>query len=71
MLPREQWILIRIPELAIIPKGLFSSVQQRAKKNRERAKRNRKRDYLLAGFFRFGACHNAMAGPITGAGKYK
>lgn len=47
--PREEWIEIPVPELAVIDPTTFQIAQDRAEKNFRLAKRNRKRNYLLAG----------------------
>ena len=60
--PREKWIPIDAPELAIIDADLFAAVQERMKRNRELSNRNKKRKYLLAGYLRCGTCGRAMAG---------
>lgn len=60
--PSDKWIKIDVPELAIIDSKLFKKAKSRSEKNKELAKRNRKRDYLVTGFLKCGACNHAMAG---------
>ncbi len=47
-----------MPELAIIDPSTFEAAQERIRKNKAQAQRNRKNDYLLAGFIR---CHCGRA----------
>ena len=68
--PKAEWIAIEVPELAIINRKIFDMAQKRLKKNRELAASNRKKEYLLSGFFRCGACGGAMTGTICGTQKY-
>lgn len=63
--PQEEWIPIEAPELAIIDRALFEAVQERARRNQEQARRNQKREYLMTGHFRCGACGSAMAGSAS------
>jgi site-specific DNA recombinase len=63
--PREKWIAIDVPELSIIDRDTYQAAKRRAQRNKELAKRNRKHDYLLSGFFRCDACGGAMAGSYT------
>jgi len=60
--PEGEWIKIDVPELACISDELFQAARARKIKNKERAKRNRKREYLLANHFRCEACGRAMVG---------
>jgi site-specific DNA recombinase len=60
--PREKWIEIDVPELAIISRDVFKAVKVRAKRNKELAKRNRKFTYLLSGYMRCGYCGCATTG---------
>ncbi len=60
--PREDWIEIPVPDLAIVSVEMYQAALERAKRNREQAKRNQKNRYLLSGFFRCGCCGSAMAG---------
>jgi len=68
--PREQWIPIDVPDLAIIDQVTFEAAQERAERNRQLATRNRKREYLLSGFMRCGACGGAMAGSAGSTRSY-
>jgi site-specific DNA recombinase len=61
----ENWIPINAPELAIIDRPLFEAVQDRARRNQAQASRNQKREYLMTGHFRCGACNSAMAGSAS------
>jgi hypothetical protein len=54
--PKEEWIEIDVPELAIVDKQVFEAVQNRANRNKRRASRNKKRHYLLSGHGRCGTC---------------
>ena len=60
--PRDQWIPIDVPHLALIDRKTFQMAEARAKRNQERASRNRKYDYLLVGHIRCGSCNLAMYG---------
>lgn len=60
--PREEWIPIDVPELAIIDKKTFDLAKTKAKQNQERARRNRRCDYLLAGHFHCAGCGLVMFG---------
>jgi len=60
--PKNEWIPIDIPHLALIDQKTFDMAQSRAKRNQERASRNRKYDYLLVGHIRCGSCKLAMYG---------
>lgn len=65
--PRDEWVEIPVPELAIIPRSLYDAAQVRGKRNLERSRRNQQHEYLLTGHFRCGACNSAMAGNVTRA----
>ena len=60
--PKNEWIPIDIPHLALIDRKTFETAEKRAKRNQERASRNRKYDYLLVGHIRCGSCNLAMYG---------
>ena len=60
--PKDKWIKIDVPELAVIDEGTFKAVQKRARKNIERAKRNRKNKYLLSGHLQCKECGSSVAG---------
>jgi hypothetical protein len=60
--PRNEWIPIDVPHLALIDRKTFQMAETRAKRNQERASRNRKYDYLLVGHIRCGSCNLAMYG---------
>ena len=55
-----------VPQLAIIPREWFETVQTQIKKNQEFAKRNRRHEYLLSNRFRC-VCGRALFG-VTRAG---
>jgi site-specific DNA recombinase len=54
-------IRIDLPELAIVEREMFDRAQQLRQLNRERAARNRKREYLLSNHIRCG-CGETMTG---------
>ena len=58
--PREHWIAVEVP--AIVDRELWEKAQERLKLNKERARRNRKHQYLLSGRVRCGLCGSKMAG---------
>jgi len=60
--PRERWIVIEVPELAMIDRATFEAAQKRRDRNKQLAKRNRKKKYLMSGFFKCGACGSTMCG---------
>jgi site-specific DNA recombinase len=60
--PKEEWTLINVPHLAIVSMDIYEAVQKRAERNKEIASRNRKRAYLLSGFFRCAICGHVMFG---------
>lgn len=68
--PESKWIKIDCPELAIIDRETFDTAQARARRNSELSARNKKHDYLLAGYFRCGLCGRVMSGATKHAGKY-
>ena len=59
--PREEWIRVDLPDLAIVDSLTFDAAQERAERNREMANR-RRGDYLLSGFLKCGHCGFAMGG---------
>lgn len=61
-LPKEQWRKIPVPHLAIIEAETYEIVEARKERNRQLAKRNRKRNYLMSGHFRCGTCGQVMVG---------
>jgi site-specific DNA recombinase len=60
--PKSEWIPIDLPDLVLVDKKTFEIAQARAKRNQERASRNRKYEYLLVGHIRCGSCGLAMYG---------
>ncbi len=60
--PREKWIRIDVPDLAFIDPATFQAAQERIKKNKIYAGRNRRRQYLLTGHIWCGDCHKPMGG---------
>jgi site-specific DNA recombinase len=60
-IPEAHWFEIHIP--ALIEDAVFDAVQRQLEDNRARARRNRKREYLLTGGrVRCGHCGHAMSG---------
>lgn len=59
--PREEWIRVDLPDMALIDSVTFEAAQQRAERNREMANR-RRHDYLLSGYLTCGHCKWAMGG---------
>lgn len=70
--PKDEWIAIDIPDMAIIDREIFEAAQVRLKYNKDFSKRNRKHDYLLVGHIRCASCGFAMYGfrKIEGANPY-
>jgi site-specific DNA recombinase len=60
--PPSEWTLIKVPHLAIISVEIFEEAQKRALRNKEFAKRNRKRAYLMSVRLFCGGCGFAMTG---------
>ncbi|MBL8103856.1 MAG: recombinase family protein, partial [Anaerolineales bacterium] len=60
--PKEEWIPIDVPHLALVDRATFDAAQVRARRNQEFAKRNRKHEYLLVGHIRCASCKLAMYG---------
>lgn len=60
--PKDEWIAIEIPQMAIIDRETFEAAQIRLKHNKDFSKRNRKHDYLLVGHIRCAFCGFAMYG---------
>lgn len=58
--PREEWIGVPVP--AIIDAETFAAARDRSQANQERAKRNRKHDYIFAGMINCGQCQCTMFG---------
>jgi site-specific DNA recombinase len=65
-LPKEQWIAIPVPHLAVIDKQTFEAVQSRKERNKQLQLRNGKRRYLMSGHFRCGNCGQVMVGSKKG-----
>ena len=57
-------VRIELPELSIVSPETFESAQAQRQRNRERAVRNRKRDYLLLNHFRC-QCGSTMTGATS------
>lgn len=53
--------LVKLPELAIVDCDIWEAAQKRREKNKQRARRNQRHDYLLSGHFRC-TCGAAMSG---------
>jgi len=62
--PREEWVEIPGATPAIIDKGLFEAAQAQLRRNRERAKRNTKHQYLLSGHIRCSKCYRNYWGYV-------
>jgi site-specific DNA recombinase len=60
--PRESWIAIAVPDLAVIDRATYDAAAKRLQRNKELSQRNRKHEYLLSGFIRCGTCGWAMVG---------
>jgi len=60
--PREEWVEIPGATPAIIDADLFEAAQAQLRRNRERAKRNTKHQYLLTGHIRCASCHRKYWG---------
>jgi site-specific DNA recombinase len=60
--PRDGWIPIDIPDLAIVDPATFQAAQERRERNKQLARRNGKHDYLLAGHFRCASCGRIVGG---------
>ena len=58
--PKEEWIMVKVPPL--IPVELFEAVQRKIERNAELARRNTKRQYLLAGLLFCSLCGGRMGG---------
>jgi site-specific DNA recombinase len=61
-LPKDKWIPIDVPALAIIDRETFQAAAAQAQRNKELAKRNRKNSYLLSGYLRCGRCGATIVG---------
>ena len=67
--PRDQWVAVHgVP--AIVDPATFECAQKQLDKNRQFARRNRKRDYLLAGLARCAHCGRASGGTALKGGAY-
>jgi site-specific DNA recombinase len=60
--PKEDWIPIDVPHLALISRKTYEIALAKTKRNKELSSRNRKHGYLLAGHFSCGSCNLAMYG---------
>jgi hypothetical protein len=54
-------IELNLPDMALISQSVFQAAQRRKERNKEKARRNRKLDYLLSGHFEC-VCRTAMVG---------
>ncbi len=61
--PKNEWILVKVPSL--IPLELFEAAEKKLDKNLELARRNTKRQYLLAGILFCTLCGGRMGGHIV------
>jgi site-specific DNA recombinase len=60
--PREEWVELPNATPPIIDKELFEAAQAQLKRNKERAKRNTKHQYLLSGHIRCSRCNRTYSG---------
>jgi site-specific DNA recombinase len=58
--PEEEWIAVSVPE--VISREMFDKVQERLQMNLEQAKRNTKREYLMARGLRCATCGYTFVG---------
>jgi len=65
--PREEWVELPGATPPIIDKDLFEAAQAQLKRNRERATRNTKQQYLLSGFIRCSRCYRNYWGYVKRA----
>jgi site-specific DNA recombinase len=61
-LPKNEWIPIKVPHLAIVSKEIFHEAQKRFLRNKEFSLRNRKRAYLMSVRLYCGTCGFVMTG---------
>lgn len=60
--PESEWVVTEAPELALVPRELWSAAQARHRAGRPGGQTNGKRTVrLLAGFLRCGVCGSSMA----------
>ena len=60
--PKDEWVEIPNATPPIISEDVFNAAQERLQRNRDLAKRNTKRDYLLRGLVKCRACGRSYAG---------
>jgi len=60
--PREEWVELPNATPLIVDKELFEAAQAQLKRNKERAKRNTKHQYLLSGHIRCSRCNRTYSG---------
>ncbi|MEG6586468.1 recombinase family protein [Dendrosporobacter sp. 1207_IL3150] len=65
--PESEWITIKVP--AIIDEFTWQAAQRQLQENKDRAKRNLKRDYLLNGYVVCAKCGRAMVISHSGCNK--
>jgi site-specific DNA recombinase len=65
---RDEWIAVQVPP--IISRALFEAADRRLKHNREQAKRNAKRDYLLGRRLKCLKCGRSMRGKTRRDNQY-
>jgi len=63
--PKDEWMEIPNATPPIISEDVFNAAQERLQKNRELAKRNTKRDYLLRGLVKCRACGRSYIGTTS------
>lgn len=60
--PKTEWIPIDVPHLVLVDRKTYETALAKTKRNKELASRNRKHEYLLAGYFSCGSCNLSMYG---------
>jgi site-specific DNA recombinase len=63
--PRDKWIKIEVPELAVVSESMYLLAQERIEKNKTLSRRNAKLEYLLRGHFYCGIDGKSMNGART------
>jgi len=66
--PRDEWITVEVP--SIVSEELFNAAQRRLQENKQRARRNCRRQYLLRGMLTCGECGGKMVGTPAPQGDY-
>ena len=68
--PREEWVEIPGATPPIIDRNLFEAAQAQLKRNKDRASRNRKQQYLLSGHIRCRRCNRNYWGYVHRGGEH-